>query len=110
MSTRRHTTSHNEETHHADVESIQQVKGQGGNEIDKEPGGDVVNTDGAGVVHDLTRRAHESGSEVQQYVCRGGQQERRLTAGIPSRILQVSLTNHWSMIIHHTPMSNIHRL
>lgn len=99
MSTGRHTTAHTEETHHADVESIQQVKGQGGNEIDKEPGGDVVNTDGAGVVHYLTRRAHKRGSKVQQYVCRGGQQEQRLTAGTPNRIVQVSLTNYCCMIV-----------
>lgn len=68
---KQHATAHTEETHHADVESIQQVKGQGGNEIDKEPSGDVVNADGAGVVHYLTRRAHKSSSKVQQYVCRG---------------------------------------
>ena len=71
-----HTHTHTEETHHADVESIQQIKGQGGNEIDKEPGGDVVNADGAGVVHYLTRRAHKSSSKVQHYVCRGRQQQQ----------------------------------
>lgn len=87
----KHTHSRTEETHHADVESIQQVKGQGSNEIDKEPGGDVVNTDGAGVVHYLTRRAHKSSSKVQQNVCRGGQQERKLTAGNTNKIVQVSL-------------------
>lgn len=89
--THTHPHSHTEETHHADVESIQQVKGQGSNEIDKEPGGDVVNTDGAGVVHYLTRRAHKSSSKVQQNVCRGGQQERKLTAGNTNKIVQVSL-------------------
>lgn len=48
------STDRDRGTHHADVESIEQVKGQGGNEIDKQPGGDVVNADGAGVVHNLT--------------------------------------------------------
>lgn len=70
--------THTEETHHADVESIQQVKGQCGNEIDKEPGGDVVDADGAGVVHYLTRSAHKCSSKVQQYVCRGRQQKQEL--------------------------------
>lgn len=74
MSTDRNT--HTGETHHADIESIQQVKGQGGNEINKEPGGNVVNADGAGVVDDLTRRAHKCSSKVQQYVCRGQQQQQ----------------------------------
>lgn len=90
---RQHTHTHKEETHHADVESIEQVKGQGGNEIDKEPGGDVVNADGAGVVHDLTRRAHKSSSKVQQNVCRGRQQQQKLTAG-SGRTEQVSLVGY----------------
>lgn len=68
-----------EETHHADVESIQQVKGQGGDEVNKEPGGDVMNADGAGVVHNLTRCAHEGGSKVQHNVCRGRQRRQELT-------------------------------
>lgn len=61
------------ETHHTDVESIKQVKGQGGDEVDKEPGGDVVNADGPGVVYYLTRRAHKGSSKVQHNVCRGRQ-------------------------------------
>lgn len=53
------------ETHHTDIEGVQQVKGQGSDQIYKQPGCDVVNADGAGVVHNLTRRAHEGCSEVQ---------------------------------------------
>lgn len=72
------------ETHHADIESIQQVKGQGSDEVNKEPGRDVVNADGAGVVHHLTRRAHKGGSKVQHYVCRGAQQQQ--TAGVSNMV------------------------
>lgn len=56
------------ETHHTDIEGIEQVKGQGGDQIHKQPGCDVVNADAAGVVHDLTRRAHVGGSEVQHNI------------------------------------------
>lgn len=56
-------------THHADVESIQQVKGKSGNQVYKEPGGDVVDADGPSIIYHLTRCAHKSGSEVQDYVC-----------------------------------------
>lgn len=52
-------------THHADIEGVEQVKGQGGDQIHKQPGCDVVNADGAGVVHDLAGRAHVGGPEVQ---------------------------------------------
>lgn len=58
-------------THHADVEGVQKVKGQRGDQIHEQPGGDVVNADGASVVHHLTRRAHKRGPKVQQDVCRG---------------------------------------
>lgn len=56
------------ETHHTDVEGVEQVKGQCGDQIHKQPGCDVVNADRAGVVHDLTGRAHVGGSEVQHDV------------------------------------------
>ncbi len=56
------------ETHHADIEGIEQIKGQGGNQIHKQPGCDVVNADGARVVHNLTGRAHVGGSEVQHNI------------------------------------------
>lgn len=82
--------THTEETHHADVESVQQVEGQGSDEVDEEPCGDVVDADGAGVVHDLTRRAHKSGSKVQQYVCRGRWQQET----------QVSVTNECYRIMN----------
>ncbi len=41
------------ETHHADIEGIEQIKGQGGNQIHKQPGCDVVNADGARLIHHL---------------------------------------------------------
>lgn len=53
------------ETYHTDIECIEQVKGQGSDQIHKQPGCDVVDADGAGVVHHLPRRAHVGGSEVQ---------------------------------------------
>lgn len=52
-------------TYHTDIECIEQVKGQGSDQIHKQPGCDVVDADGAGVVHHLPRRAHVGGSEVQ---------------------------------------------
>ena len=57
-------------THHTDVEGVEKVKGQGSDEVNKEPGGDVVDADGAGVVHHLARRADKGGPEVQQDVCK----------------------------------------
>lgn len=60
------------ETHHTDIESVEQVKGQGGDQIHKQPGGDVVNADAAGVVHHLTRCAHEGGAEVQHDIWHTG--------------------------------------
>lgn len=65
------TQTTREDTHHADVESIEQVKRQGCDEVDKQPGGNVVNADGARVIHHLARRAHKGGPEVQHYVCGG---------------------------------------
>lgn len=53
------------ETYHADVEGVEQVEGQGGDQIHEQPGRDIVDADGAGVEHHLTRRAHVGGSEIQ---------------------------------------------
>lgn len=41
-------------THHADFEGIEKVKGQGGHQVDDEPGGQVVDADLAGVEDHLT--------------------------------------------------------
>lgn len=57
------------DTYHTDVEGVEQVKGQSSDQIHKEPGGGVVNADGAGVVHHLTGGAHVGGSEVQHDIC-----------------------------------------
>ena len=64
----RHTHTHTY-THHCDVEGIQQVKGQSCNQVDKEPGGAVMDADGAGIIHHLTRLAHIGGAEVQDDIC-----------------------------------------
>lgn len=53
------------DTHHADVEGVEQVKGQGGDQVYEEPGGDVVDADGTRVVNHLTGGAHIGGSKVQ---------------------------------------------
>lgn len=52
------------QTHHTDVEGVQKVKGQRCNQIHKQPGGDVMNANGAGVVHDLPRCANVGRSEI----------------------------------------------
>ena len=52
-------------TYHCDVEGIQQVKGQSCNQVNEEPGGAVMEADGAGIVHHLTRLAHIGGAEIQ---------------------------------------------
>lgn len=57
-------------TYHTDVKGVEQVKGQRSDQIHKEPGGGVVDADGAGIVHHLTGRAHVSRSEVQHDICR----------------------------------------
>ena len=64
-------------THHGDVEGIEEVKGQGGHQVNKEPAGSVVEADGAGLVHHLTRLAHVGGAEVQDDVCQGVRQGQR---------------------------------
>lgn len=43
-----------EATHHADFEGIEKVKGQGGHQVDDEPGGQVVDADLAGIKDHLT--------------------------------------------------------
>lgn len=55
--------------YHADVEGIEQVKGQSGDQIHKEPGCGVVDADGAGIIHHLTGGADIGGSEVQHDIC-----------------------------------------
>ena len=57
------------DTYHADVEGVEQVKGQGSDQIHKEPGRGVVNADGAGIVHHLTGGADVGGSEVEHDIC-----------------------------------------
>lgn len=55
-------------THHGDVESVEEVEGQGRDQVHKEPGGAVVKVDGAAVVDHLTRLTHVGGAEVQDDV------------------------------------------
>jgi len=52
-------------SHHCDVEGIEEIKGQRCDQIHKEPSGAVVEVDGAGVVHHLTRLTHVCGTEIQ---------------------------------------------
>lgn len=56
-------------TYHTDIEGIEQVKGQSGDQIHKQPGRDIVDANGAGVVHNLTGGAHVGGPEVQHDIC-----------------------------------------
>lgn len=58
-------------THHGDVEGVEKVKGQRRHQVHEEPGGGVVDADGARVVHHLARLTHVGGAEVQDDVCRG---------------------------------------
>lgn len=53
------------DTYHADVEGVEQIEGQGGDQVHEEPRGDVVDADGAGVVNHLAGGAHVGGSKVQ---------------------------------------------
>lgn len=55
-------------SYHRDVEDVEKVKGQSRDQIHKEPGGAVMEADGARVVHHLTRLAHVGGAEVQDDV------------------------------------------
>lgn len=55
-------------TYHGDVECIEEIKRQGCNEVDEEPGRGVVDADGAGIVHHLAGLTHVGGAEVQNNV------------------------------------------
>ena len=52
-------------SHHCYVEGVEEVKGQGRDEINKEPGVAVVEVDGVGIVHHLARLAHVGGPKIQ---------------------------------------------
>lgn len=55
-------------SYHCDVESVKEVEGQSGNQVHEEPGGAVMEVNGSGVVHYLTRLAHIGGAEIQNNV------------------------------------------
>lgn len=55
-------------SYHCDVEDVEKVKGQSRDQIHKEPGRAVMETDGACVVHHLTRPTHVGGAEIQDNV------------------------------------------
>lgn len=46
------------------VKGVKEVEGQRGHQIHKEPGGGVMDADGAGVVNHLSGLAHVGGAEV----------------------------------------------
>lgn len=52
-------------THHSHIEDVEQIKGQSSNQIHEEPGGHVMDADGARVIHNLARLAHVCCPEVQ---------------------------------------------
>ena len=54
--------------YHSDVESVEEVEGQSCDQIHEEPGGAVMEVDGAGVVHHLTRLTHVGGAEIQDNI------------------------------------------
>lgn len=58
-------------THHWDVEGVEQVKGQGSDEVQDEPCGRIMKTDGACIVHHLPGWPHVSSAEIQDDICRG---------------------------------------
>lgn len=58
-------------THHRDVESVEQVKGQSSDEVQDEPGGRIMKADGARIIHHLTSRPHVSSAEIQDDICHG---------------------------------------
>lgn len=51
-------------THHSDIESIQEIKGQGSNQINDEPGCDIVDTNRSCFKDNLARLADISCSEI----------------------------------------------
>lgn len=52
-------------THHGDVEDVKQVERQSSNKVDKEPGGQVVETNGTRCGDHLAGLGHIGGAEVQ---------------------------------------------
>lgn len=54
--------------HHCDVEGVEEVKGQRGDQVHKEPGSAVMETDGARVIDHLTGLTHVGGAEIQDDV------------------------------------------
>lgn len=59
--------------HHGDVEDVKQVERQGGDKVDEEPGGQVVEADGTGGRDHLARLGHVGRAEVQDDIwgCKG---------------------------------------
>ena len=65
-------------THHADVEGVEQVKGQSGHQVNDEPGGHVVDADETRFEDHLTRLADVGGAETADNVCPvGGDRKQR---------------------------------
>lgn len=62
-------------TNHGDVEGVEEVEGQGRDQVHKEPGGAVVKVDGAAVVDHLTRLTHVGGAEIQDDVWKGAEKK-----------------------------------
>lgn len=56
-------------THHGHIEDVEQIKGQSSNQIHEEPGGHIMDADGARVVHNLARLAHICCPKVQDDIC-----------------------------------------
>lgn len=56
-------------THHSHIEDVEQIEGQSSDQIHEEPGGHVMDADGARVIHNLARLAHVRCPEVQDDIC-----------------------------------------
>lgn len=55
-------------THHIDLEGIEEVKGQCGQEVQHKPPGQVVQENGMRVKHHLPRFADKGGAEIQNNI------------------------------------------
>lgn len=58
-------------TYRVDLESVEQVEGNGREQIEQEPTADIVQSDLPRIIDDLTTLAHVRRSKVEYYICIG---------------------------------------
>lgn len=63
-------------TYHADFESVKEIKGQSGNQVDDEPGGHVMDADLPRIKDHLPRLTHVRSAETEHDIWWSNRQSR----------------------------------